>query len=81
MKKLLLLALTALIVAGCNEKKEVPNKSKKIDKIYHAYTCNIDSCEYIVRGHGIAHKGNCRFCKERRQKEMKELVEQLKKKI
>ena len=45
----------------------------------------IDSCEYVgYVGYGnsdiIAHKGNCRFCKERRQKELKELVEQLKEK-
>jgi hypothetical protein len=41
----------------------------------------IDSCEYLkVEGYyGIYHKGNCRFCKERRQKELEELVEQLKK--
>ena len=46
----------------------------------------IDSCEYLkskegygYSGYGFfAHKGNCRFCKERRQKELKELVEQLK---
>ena len=42
----------------------------------------IDSCEYLrVDGYyGYAHKGNCRFCKGRRQKELKELVEQLKEK-
>lgn len=37
----------------------------------------IDSCEYIVWGYWLAHKGNCRFCKERREKE---LAEQLKEK-
>lgn len=40
----------------------------------------IDSCEYVGWGYGLAHKGNCRFCKERKQKELKELVEQLKEK-
>lgn len=42
----------------------------------------VDSCEYLKNtvttgysGYGyFAHKGNCRFCKERRQKELKELV-------
>lgn len=45
----------------------------------------IDSCEYLVKsehygnggyqGYGfgyMAHKGNCKFCKERRKKELKE---------
>ena len=53
----------------------------------------VDGCEYIVKTIDIdkgfrqatqsgylAHKGNCRFCKERRQKELEELVEQLKEK-
>lgn len=43
----------------------------------------MDSCEYLLRvsfyqGY-LAHKGNCRFCKERRQKELKELVSKLNK--
>ena len=80
MKKIILLALTALVVVGCNNEKEIPNKSKKMDEVYHAYTCEIDSCEYIAQGHGLAHKGNCRFCKERRQKELEELVIKLKEK-
>ena len=33
----------------------------------------IDSCEYLVRHEGysgyMAHKGNCKFCEERRKKE------------
>jgi hypothetical protein len=28
----------------------------------------------------LAHKGNCKYCKERREKELKELVEQIKEK-
>jgi hypothetical protein len=37
--------------------------------------CIIDSCEYITWGHGLAHKGNCRFCAERYRNGLKELVE------
>jgi len=80
MKKIILLALVALMMVGCFNKKNPDG----------TYTTNeprtyiIDSCEYIgYLGFGnsdiIAHKGNCRFCKERRKKELKELVEQLKK--
>ena len=40
----------------------------------------LDSCEYILWNYRMAHKGNCCFCAERRKQELKELVEQLKKK-
>ena len=43
----------------------------------------IDSCEYINRGvYGgavLVHKGNCKFCAERRKQELKELIKELKK--
>ena len=79
MKKIILLALSALMMVGCGN-------------IENGDTHIIDSCEYIgYLGYGssdiIAHKGNCRFCEERdsikwekRKKELKELVEQLKEK-
>lgn len=76
MKKIILLALTALIMVGCNR---TPPDYQRIDKWQ---ILELDSCEYIQADgyHGYVHKGNCRFCKERRKKEMKELVEQLKEK-
>lgn len=74
MKMIILLALTALMMAGCMEHYE----ETRINQQYSVRI--IDSCEYIlVNNVGIkAHKGNCRFCKERRQKELIEIVEQLK---
>lgn len=76
MKKIILLALTALIIVGCKE----DYRDIKINSDYSVRV--IDSCEYIlVNGVGVrAHKGNCRFCKERRQKELEELVIKLKEK-
>jgi len=76
MKKIILLALTALMMAGCME----DYKETRINSDYSVRV--IDSCEYIVlNGVGVkAHKGNCRFCKERRQKELEDIVEQLKEK-
>lgn len=70
MKKLILLALTALMVVGCSFRSG-QDISKKI--------IILDSCEYIqywTAGYNlnIEHKGNCRFCKERRQNELEELV-------
>lgn len=76
MKKIIILILTALMMAGCdyNSERNIDTKTKGI--VYG--TIIIDSCEYIRGMDKLAHKGNCRFCKERRQKELKELVEQLK---
>ncbi len=75
MKKIILLALTALMMVGCNY---TPTEYTTSDG---KEVCVIDSCEYITysNGHGqhYTHKGNCRFCKERRQKELEKLVEQL----
>lgn len=65
-------------MVGCNDKSDADGFE----------TIVVDSCEYLYKripstGGGydvMSHKGNCRFCKERRQKELKELVEQLKEK-
>jgi hypothetical protein len=78
MKKIILLALTALVMVGCDVKQ--PDGTYKPSS-YRTYI--IDSCEYIgyaagTRSDYLAHKGNCRFCKERRQKELEELVIKLK---
>ena len=73
---LILLALTAIIMAGCDETLET-----KGGVTFFGYSVvEIDSCEYIRGGYQLAHKGNCRFCKERRQKELEELVIKLKEK-
>ncbi len=84
MKKIILLALTTLMMVGCDEIKIKEHKQIKERPVseWDNQVVIIDSCEYIseeMRGL-IEHKGNCRFCQERRQKELKELVKQLKKK-
>ena len=89
MKKIILLALTVLMMVGCEE-----NENKKEYKFYKSgnIVCVvIDSCEYIVNTEKYAyaytecnyttyaHKGNCHFCKERDsikwEKRKKELEE------
>lgn len=76
MKKIILLALTALMMVGCDYTPTHHTTSDGKQVVF------IDSCEYIKYSNGqgahYSHKGNCRFCKERRQEELKELVEQLK---
>ena len=85
-KKIILLALTAWMIVGCEETKtkeyrynvsdiNIPNFDRSSDCVVI-----IDSCEYVHMWKRLAHKGNCRFCKERRQKELEELVIKLKEK-
>ena len=86
MKKIILLALTALMVVGCDNETDTEIEEQKCLNGFNIIV--IDSCEYLKKreyggysGWGfLAHKGNCRFCKERRQKEMEELVIILKEK-
>ena len=76
-KNIILLAFIVLMMIGC-EYYQNPSK----DYSSRFITVYIDSCEWLMSKdtYEIAHKGNCRFCKERRQKELEELVEQLKEK-
>lgn len=64
MKKLILLAL-AFVMCGCLEQNA--DCSYKIGKEIKEVV--IDSCEYITMQYRLAHKGNCKFCAERRKKE------------
>lgn len=86
MKKIILLALTVLMMVGCEYKSDVQTVEEA--RLNGFYIVISDSCEYLrkdvsegYQGYGyFAHKGNCRFCKERRQKELEELVIKLKEK-
>lgn len=86
MKKIILLTLVALMMVGCEHKTDAEIEEAKRLNGFDIVVC--DSCEYIEKsdqagyfGYGyLAHKGNCRFCAERRKQELKELVEQLKEK-
>ena len=78
MKKIILLTLITLIMIGCG--LSVESDTKACIRRYHVII--LDSCEYYsnTMTFDLTHKGNCRFCKERRQKELKELIEQLEEK-
>ena len=72
MKKIILLALTALMMVGCEYKTDAEIEEAKCLDGFNIVV--IDSCEYLQKsranGFGyFAHKGNCRFCKERRERE------------
>ena len=67
MKKIILLALTTLMMVGCVEKDSNGYIAVNTGSTNNPKVVIIDSCEYIVWWHGLAHKGNCRFCKERKR--------------
>lgn len=78
MKKIILLAVVVLMVVGCDQ--QVANSVTEDD----FGVCVYDSCEYLIARHGyrgyLAHKGNCRFCAERKRQETEALVIKLKEK-
>ena len=84
MKNIMLLILTALIIVGCEGKSEEETEEAKCLSGFNIIV--IDSCEYlkmsienVSQGYGyFSHKGNCRFCKERKQKELEKLITELK---
>ena len=81
----MLLILTTLMIVGCEGRTEEEREEAK--RLGGFHTVVIDSCEYLKNdsscygnyGYGyFAHKGNCRFCKERREKELEKLIIELK---
>ena len=86
-KKIILLTLAALTMLGCvYEAKAYHDKQIDLVSDYNLSTIEYKGCEYVVmqshwKQHGtMVHKGNCRFCKERKKKELEELIIKLKEK-
>lgn len=82
MKKLLI-ALSVILtttLAGCipqNEDGSYPLMDSGGDN-NSPYVIVIDSCEYVRWGaYGFAHKGNCKYCAERRRKEYEAFLEDI----
>lgn len=76
----LFLALMALLLMSCGE---TPRTEK--DSTLEYDVIEIDSCEYIMASNpkrvarrkviSIAHKGNCKYCKERNSTEIKQKID------
>lgn len=75
----LFLALMALLLMSCGE---APRTEK--DSVIEYDVIEIDSCEYIMvqsetyrlkKVVSIAHKGNCKYCKERNSTEFKQKID------
>lgn len=79
MKRLLLLALTAVIMAGCKKFEDESLLLEGTDKRLYQIVI-VDSCEYLqnIGAAQLAHKGNCKYCAERRKQEIRELIKELK---
>ena len=71
--------------------QRVECKQERVERDYSVII--VDGCEYIektdeyhigadmgTKAGYLAHKGNCRFCTERRKQELEALVEQIKEK-
>ena len=71
MKKLLLFTIITTLVSCVNYERRPIKQDLSV--------VTIDSCEYIYReGVGfVGHRGNCKFCKERRKKEYVEIIDSL----
>ena len=70
-----LLTLTVLMMTGC----EYQNADGSYDtsRSLMLETVVIDSCEYISGYYTLSHKGNCKFCEKRRQRELNDIIRHL----
>ena len=57
--------LLFLVIAFMNNIKDCDDMRKPLICSYH--TVVIDSCEYIEGINTLTHKGNCKFCEERKK--------------
>ena len=68
MKKLIFLCILTLVLGGCG----TPIDSKYLDDSWGGTqfrVITVDSCEYLFNGNWFAHKGNCKFFKQKNQKQ------------
>lgn len=70
--------LTLGVVSSCDIKNE--DGTYKLTSGAGRVNCGgyqqivIDSCEYVVTTYQLAHKGSCKYCAERRKKELEEIL-------
>lgn len=68
--KLIIAIITIILAVSCDNNQESQSHIRDITEDVEIVT--IDSCEYVryqyYKGCGLAHKGNCKFCKERERR-------------
>lgn len=77
MKKLILLLTLTFVMCGCVPTNEDGSLKLDTGNMNNPHIVIVDSCEYIRWNYGFTHKGNCKFCSERRKKEQEELIRRL----
>lgn len=89
MKKIFILISILFAMISCSEQSdtniyhevEITNDIYDVNGECHLRTVVIDSCEYLIgyyaagyQGYGfLAHKGNCKYCAERRKRELQNM--------
>lgn len=74
MKKIVFLLLAVFVLAGCRQVDESYNGKVPMGCV----VVIVDGCEYIDWGYGLANKGNCKYCKIRREIEQDSFIAKLK---
>lgn len=83
MKKIFILMSILFATISCSKQSDT-NVVEKLNDVYKVEYLNfkvvtIDSCEYLIGGDSspyqgydyMTHKGNCKYCAERRKRELK----------
>ena len=68
----LIIGVATIINLSCIENSKV--QERKVQERIDYSTITIDSCEYIKMNSRLAHKGNCKYCKERNRKMIKDIL-------
>lgn len=77
MRRLLFVIVAMMLCVSCAPKNEDGSIRLDSKNANDPHVVVIDSCEYIKWGYGLTHKGNCKFCAERREKEYEVFLEDI----
>lgn len=80
MKKVLLILIISILFTSCEFPATVEDD---IEYAEDSYIVVIDSCEYIKEhtycNDIYVHKGNCKYCEQRRKQELNTIIKELEK--
>ena len=79
MKKVLFILIISILFISCDSPATVEDDIKSTKD---SYIVVIDSCEYLKEhtyyNDIYVHKGNCKYCEQRRKQELKAIIKELK---
>lgn len=83
----MIFAFLVFILTGCTTRQEFPNEvinttvsSAPVVNMsnYRIKVVVLDGCEYLMYDNRmVVHKGNCKFCEQRRKEEMQCLINKI----